>query len=126
MPFEKFIPSRKQRPPQASVKRTGTISIDLGFAQSVGLDKARFVTLYFDPGKRVIGLKPAEPKEEGTIRLSHRKRVSSVRAKPLFEAYGISLEQTTRVPVSFDENLQMVLVPLPAGPRRRRPRKASA
>lgn len=125
MPFEKFVPARRQRPPQASIKRTGTISIDLGFAQSIGLDKARFVTLYFDPAKRVIGLKAAEPKDEGAIRLSHRKRVSSVRAKPLFEAYGIVLDQTTRMPVSYDEKLQMVLVPLPSGPRRRRARKAS-
>lgn len=126
MPFEKFIPARKQKPPQASVKRTGTISVDIGFARQAGLGDARFVTLYFDPQKRLVGIRAADPKEEGAVRMSHRTRVVSVRARPLFQAFGITLEETSRVPVSFDETEAMVVLPLPAAGRRPRgrPRKS--
>lgn len=127
MPFEKFIPARKQKPPQASVKRTGTISVDIAFARQTGLEDSRFVTLYFDAQKRLIGIRPADPKEEGAVRMSHRTRVASVRARPLFQAFGITLEETSRVPVSFDEAEGMVVLPLPAGGRRPRgrPRKSA-
>ncbi|MEP0775190.1 MAG: hypothetical protein HRF46_12590 [Acidobacteriota bacterium] len=127
MPFEKFIPARKQKPPQASIKRTGTISLDAGFASQVGLAEARAVTLYFDPQKRLVGLRAADPKEDGAVRLSHRTRVASVRARPLFQAYGIALEETARVPVSWDEAENLVVLPLPAGGRRPRgrPRKGA-
>ncbi len=120
MPFEKFVPQRKARPPQASVKPTGTISIDLDFSKDVGLDKVEYVTLYFDPARKLLGMKKApNGREEGAFRLSHRKRVSSVRARPLFEEYGITLRQTQRVPVRFDEDEKMVVVPLAAAQRRR-------
>ncbi len=127
MPFEKFIPARKQKSPQASVKRTGTISLDIAFAHQTGLQEARFVTLHFDSQKRLIGIRAADPKEEGAVRMSHRTRVASVRARPLFQAYGIALEETARVPVSFDEAEGMLVLPLPTGGRRPRgrPRKSA-
>jgi len=125
MPFEKFIPARKQKPPQASLKRTGTISLDIAFAQQAGLQEARFVTLHFDTQRRLIGIRAADPKEEGAIRMSHRTRVASVRARPLFQAFNITLDETSRVPVSFDPAEGMVIIPLPSGGRRPRgrPRK---
>ncbi len=125
MPFEKFIPARKQKPPQASLKRTGTISLDIAFARQAGLQDARFVTLHFDAQRRLIGIRAADPKEEGAIRLSQRTRVASVRARPLFQAFNITLDETARVPVSFDEAEGMAILPLPTGGRRPRgrPRK---
>ncbi len=125
MPFEKFIPTRKQKPPQASVKRTGTISLDIAFARQAGLHDARFVTLHFDAQRRLIGIRAADPKEEGAMRLSQRTRVASVRARPLFQAFNITLDATSRVPVSFDQAEGMVVIPLPSGGRRPRgrPRK---
>jgi hypothetical protein len=124
MPFEKFVPRGKEKPAQASVKKTGTVSLDLGFSRSVGLDKANHAILYFDPARKLLGIKPSDPKDEGAVRLSHRKRVTSVRAKPLFEAYGINLESTFRAPVSWDEGEGMVVVPLQAAQRRRgRPKR---
>lgn len=127
MPFEKFIPARKQKPPQASLKRTGTISLDIGFTRQFGLAEARAVTLYFEAQKRLIGIRSADPKEEGAMRLSHRSRVASVRARPFFQAYGITLEKTTHVPLSFDEAEGMIVIPLPSGGRRPRgrPRKTT-
>jgi|YNPBryunderm2012_1023409.scaffolds.fasta_scaffold51279_2 hypothetical protein len=125
MPFEKFIPARKQKPPQASLKRTGTISVDLAFVRQAGLGDAQFVTLHFDAQRRLIGIRAADPKEEGALRMSHRTRVASVRARPFFQAFHITLDETSRVPVSSDPAEGMVIIPLPSGGRRPRgrPRK---
>lgn len=132
MAFEKFVPARQQKPPQASVKKTGTISLDIAYARRYGLGDSGFVTLYFDPQRRKIGLRSADAKEEGAVRFSQRTRVASVRARPLFQTYGIALETTSRVPVSYDETEKMVVVELPSGGRRPggrprgRPRKQPA
>lgn len=120
MPFQKFVPAQQKKTPEASIKRTGTISLDIAFVREVGLGEARFVTLYFDPQKRLIGIRAADQKEEGAMRLSHRTRVASVRARPLFQAFNITLEETSRVPMAFDEGEGMVVFRSPAG--RRRPR----
>ena len=60
MPFEKFIPPRKQKPPQVSVKKTGTISLDTPLVKEFGLDRVDHVVLYFDPAKKLIGIRPAD------------------------------------------------------------------
>lgn len=120
MAFEKFVPPRKQRPPQVSIKRTGTISFDIASVAAFGLDKATHVTLYFDAVRKLVGVKPiSDAKEEGAIRLSHRKRVSSLRARPFFEVFGITLEATSRFPVTLDKESGMAVIELGEVKRRR-------
>ena len=124
MPFEKFIPPRKQKPPQVSVKKTGTISLDTPLVKEFGLDRVDHVVLYFDPAKKLIGIKPADnAKDKAAIKLTHRTRVSSVRARSFFDNYGIKLEKTSRYSAEFDEQNGMVIVALPDVKRRRGPRK---
>lgn len=114
MPFEKFVPPSKRKVPKVSIKSTGTISLDKELVKSAGLDGASHVTLHFDPGQRRIGVRAAsDAKEEGAIKLSHRQRVSSVRARPFFDAYRIDLTRTQRHGARFDEELGMVVVDLP-------------
>src|SRR5208337_673839 len=104
MSFEKFVPPRKQKPPQVSIKRTGTITFDNALAGAFGLGRASHVILYFDAGKKLIGVKAAhDGREEGAMKLSHRKRVSSVRARAFFETFGIRLDRISRCPVSQEK-----------------------
>ena len=124
MPFEKFVPPRRQKPPQVSIKRTGTITFDAGFAGTLGLSKVGHVTLYFDPAKKLVGVRPApDPKEEGALKLSHRKRVSSVRARSFFETYGITLTVTQKYPVQHDKDAGMAVISMGEIKRRRGPRR---
>lgn len=124
MGFEKFVPPRRQRPPQVSIKKTGTVTFDMNWVSVHGLDKVNYVTLYFDPAHKLLGVRPAnDAKEEGALRISHRKRVSSVRARQLFEVYGLNLDKTARFPVHFDEEQGMAVVSLGDVKRRRGPRK---
>ena len=124
MPFEKFVPPRKLKPPQVSIKRTGTITFDKSLAAAYGLGRALHVILYFESGKKLIGVKAAhDGREEGAIKLAHRKRVSSVRARAFFEAFGIRLDSTNRCPVAPEREDGMVIIDVGEIKRRRGPRK---
>ncbi len=124
MAFEKFVPPRKPKPPQVSLKRTGTITFDNAFAGTFGLAKASHAIIYFDPTRKLVGVKPArDPKDEGAMRISHRKRVCSLRARSFFEVYGITLDRTAHYPVKLDKDGAMALVDLADAKRRRGPRK---
>ena len=124
MAFEKFLPPRKAKPPQVSIKRTGTITFDNALAATYGLGKASHAILYFDPARKLVGVKPErDAKDEGAMKLSHRKRVSSLRARAFFEVYGITLDRTAHYPVRHDKESGMAVVDLGDLKRRRGPRK---
>jgi len=124
MAFEKFVPPRMAKPDRVSIKRTGTISFDAALAAAFGLARAGHAILYFDPSKKLIGVKPTrDPKDEGALKLTHRTRVTSLRARAFFEVYGIRLERTAHYPVSFDKGAGMAVVDVGGVKRRRGPRK---
>ena len=124
MSFERFLPPRKARPPQVSIKRTGAITFDNALAATYGLADVSHAILYYDAAKKLVGVQPARgPKEEGAMRLSHRKRVSSLRARAFFEVYGINLDRTAHYPVRLDTKTGMAVIDLGDVTRRRGPRK---
>jgi hypothetical protein len=113
MPFEKFVPPDKEKPPQVSIKRTGTITFYKAWMAAHGMGKASHVILFFDPTKKLVGVRVArDPREEGAMKLTHRKRVSSVRARQFFERYRIKLERTSRYPLSHDKGAAMAIIDL--------------
>jgi len=124
MSFEKFIPPRKEKPPQVSIKRTGTITFDKTLAGTYGLGRASHVILYFDPSKKLIGVRAAQDgREEGAMKLSHRKRVSSVRARAFFETFGINVDRTSRCPVAHAKEDGMAVIDVGGVKRRRGSRR---
>ena len=126
MPFERFIPPARQRPPQVSIKRTGTITFYKAWMAAHGMGNASHVILFFDPARKLVGVRGArDSREEGAMKLTHRKRVSSVRARPFFEKYRIKLDRTTRYPVSHDRGSAMAIIDL-RGAKRRAGRRRSA
>jgi hypothetical protein len=122
MAFEKFVPPSRPRTTQVSIKRAGTISFDRPAAIACGLDRATHATLHFDSTHKLIGVTPASSGEEGALRLYHRTRVSSLRAKAFFDFYGIELTVTRRYAITVDEGAGMAVIPLGPVKRRRGPR----
>jgi hypothetical protein len=111
--FEKFIPPQKTKTPRVSIKRTGTIAFDATAVVAFGLAGVPGVALYFDPTRKLIGVKAmANLKEEGALRLTHRKRVSSVRARLFFESYGIPLLETYRLVATLERESGMIVLDL--------------
>jgi len=122
MAFEKFVPPSRPRTTQVSIKRAGTISFDRSAAIACHLDRASHATLHFDPTHKLIGVRPAAAGDEGALRLSHRTRVSSLRARAFFEFYGIELTVTRRYAITIDQEAGMAVIPLGPVKRRRGPR----
>lgn len=122
MAFEKYVPPSRPRTTQVSIKRAGTISFDRAAAVACGLDRASHATLHFDPLHKLIGVRPAAAGEEGALRLSHRTRVSSLRARAFFDFYGIELTVTRRFAITIDTATGMAVIPLGPVKRRRGPR----
>ncbi len=127
MPFERFIPPDKQKPPQVSIKRTGTITFYKSWMAAHGLGKTSHVILFFDPSKKLVGVRAAhDGKEEGAMKLTQRKRVCSVRARQFFEKYRIRIERTSRYPLSHDKGAAMAVIDLRALKRRPGRRRKAA
>ncbi len=119
MSFEKFIPPDREKPPQVSIKRTGTITFYKAWMAAHGLGKTSHVLLFFDPSRKLVGVKAArDGREEGAMKLTQRKRVCSVRARQFFEKYRITLERTSRYPLAHDKGAAMAVIDL-RGLRRR-------
>lgn len=113
MTFEKFIPPRKKKAPYVSLKRTGTITFDAAAVEAFGLLEVPGVALFFDPDRRLVGVQVMpDLKEEGTHKLTHRKRVSSVRARAFFECFGIQLIRTCRLPVTREPESGLIVLDL--------------
>ncbi len=113
MSFEKFIPPDREKPPQVSIKRTGTITFYKTWMAAHGLGKTSHVLLFFDPSRKLVGVKAArDGREEGAMKLTQRKRVCSVRARQFFEKYRIALERTSRYPLAHDKGTAMAVIDL--------------
>lgn len=120
MSFEKFVPPKQKRAPQAAIKATGTISIPRDFAAEYHFADAAAATLHFDKERKLVGVQPTgNVREPGAFKLSHRQRVASVRARAFFEHYGIPLAGTKHFPLSFDPEAGMAIIAL--GELKRRP-----
>ncbi len=120
MPFEKYVPPKREKPHEATLRKTGTISIPTAFSRAHGLSDAPFVTLYFEKDRKLVGVKPAaDAQEEGAVKVSRRQRVISVPARSFFEHYGVPLTATRRCPLRFDTAEGMAVISL--GSVKRRP-----
>ena len=124
MPFERFLPPRKAKPPQVSIKRTGAITFDNVLAATFGLADASHAILYYDAAKKLVGVQPARgPKEEGAMKLSHRKRVSSLPRPRLLRGLRHQSRPRAHYPVRLDTKTGMAVIDLGDVTRRRGPRK---
>ncbi len=127
MPFEKFVPPDREKPPQVSIKRTGTITFYKSWMAAHGLGKVSHVILFFDASKKLVGVRGArDGKEEGALKLTQRKRVCSVRARQFFERYRITIERTSRYPLAHDKSTAMAVIDLRGLTRRPGRRRKAA
>ena len=124
MPFEKFVPPKPAGPnPKATIRPSGLISFDAASVDRFGLDEAGFGVLFFDPTRKLIGLRLTDDEsEEGALKLTRRRRSVSIKAPSFFESYGIPIEQPSRFDVAHDDKDGLITINL-QNVRRRRGRR---
>jgi len=127
MPFERFVPAAKSvARPRATIRPTGLISFDSAAVEAFELGGAAHAVLYFDPGRKLIGVKPvAKGTEEGGFALSRRRGSVSLKAPEFFTRYGLAFSKPLIVEVGHDASEGMLTISVKEVPRRRgRPPKA--
>ncbi|MFV2072609.1 MAG: hypothetical protein ACC742_08155 [Thermoanaerobaculales bacterium] len=127
MAFEKFIPPQTSGArPRATIRPSGLISFDAAAVESYGLQSASYAVLFFDKTRKMVGVKiSADSNEEGTLKLSRRRRSVSLKAPQFFDLYGLSFEEAQRFDVGRDADSNMLTISLKNVQRRRgrRPKK---
>ena len=127
MAFEKFIPPQTSGArPRATIRPSGLISFDAAAVESYGLQSASYAVLFFDKTRKMVGVKvSADSNEEGTLKLSRRRRSVSLKAPQFFDLYGLSFEEAQRFDVGRDADSKMLTISLKNVQRRRgrRPKK---
>lgn len=140
MPFIQFIPGASNQKIQAILTAKGLLALSADAVKAFGLENATHVLLFFDPDRRALGLRAAKPEESGALKVTRRKRVTSLSIRALLEQYRLVVPGKLIMEPQFDEKENLVIIPLlgvrmkpgrrPTAPRpkvmRRPARKAAA
>jgi hypothetical protein len=113
--------------PRATIRPSGLISFDAAAVAAFGLNKASHVVLFFDKGRKLIGVQITNNgNEAGAFALSRRRRSVSLKAPQFFAQYGLAFEESQRFDIGDDKASKMLTVSMKNVQRRRgrRPKKA--
>jgi hypothetical protein len=128
MGFEKYVPRKvaAKSTPQVTIRKTGLISFDAAAVQEFKLADVGFFVLFFDKGKKALGVQRSSSGEAtGSIPTSRRRRTVSVKAPQFFEHWGFLLDDVQKYPVTLDKESDLLIVDL-SSIKRRRGRRARA
>lgn len=127
MPFVQFVPESVAENIQASLTPKGTLSLNAAALRAFGLENATHVFLFFDPERRAIGLRAANPQLPGAVRLMRRKRVAAVQVAALLRFYRLLVTGKLLIEPVRDEKENLIVLPLLGARKRpgRRPQRPS-
>jgi len=90
MGFEKWTAkSRVFRRPTITLARDAR-TFYLNRTALAGLGGADWVSLWFDPGRRMVSIRPAKPTEEGSYHIMRDGERGSICCQAFAHAYGLS------------------------------------
>ena len=97
MAFERFEKIGTIFKVKASISNKGVINLSQGACHFFGLteDNSRFVELYYDKDRRLIGMKFVKEKEGSVATVRYRVSSLDFSAKSLLEYYKIQPERTS-------------------------------
>ncbi len=121
MAFEKFIPPQTSGVrPRATIRPSGLISFDSATVEAFGLKSASYAVLYFDKTRKIVGVQISKnANEDGSLKLSRRRRSVSLKAPQFFDLYGLSFDEAQRFDVGLDPDSKMLTISLKSVQRRR-------
>ena len=128
MPFERFVPASKAVVrPRATIRPTGLISFDAAAVEEFKLASATHALLFFDAGRKIIGVKAASKgTEEGAFKLARRRGSSSLKAPEFFARFGLAFSKPQSFDVGHDAAEDLLTINVKEVPRRRGRRPKSA
>lgn len=112
MPFVQFIPAASNQKIQATLTAKGLLALSADAVKAFGLENTTHVLLFFDPDRRMLGLRAAQPEERGALKLTRRKRVTSLSIKALLDQYRLVVPGKLIMEPQFDEKENLLVIPL--------------
>ncbi len=121
MAFERFIPPKiVAARPKATIRPSGLVSFDAAAVEAFRLDKSSHAVLFFDKGRKLVGVKPTNNgNEDGALPLSRRRRSVSLKSPYFFDSCAISLPRPQRFDVAYDDRDGMMLISVKSVQRKR-------
>lgn len=114
MDLEKFEPTGGRagaNQPLISIRKSAGIGINQPALEKYFND-AEAAEVYYDESENVIGLKPAEEKQQDNYTLTRTENGGSVTPKAFFNQYDLAPEVTKRYEPEWNGNNTIVLVHL--------------
>lgn len=105
MAFERYLRQRAESmKPAASLWKTGQIGINGAALRELGLEKMTHVVLFYDRGRKKIGLRFADSgREESAVKLVRRGKGAAVFARGFVKYYGEDITKARRFKLVRDE-----------------------
>lgn len=95
--FEKFVKRGRELAPKATIRKTGQISFNSAFIQKQNLNENKYAVLYYDKGKKKIGLQfTNDENEEGKLKIQKGKNFMTVSARAFLDFYEIPYTDTKK------------------------------
>lgn len=112
MPFIQIFPEGEDKKIQATLTAKGLLGLSADAIQAFGLESTTHVLLFFDPERRILGLRPAASDEPGALKLTRRKRITSLSIRPLLDQYRLVVPGKLIMEPALDEKENLVVIPL--------------
>jgi len=113
MAFKKFIFSGISFRPKVSIRKSGMCGFNNALIKKYNLKNYKYVVLYFDNEKKIIGFKfTNNDNEEGIYRLSIRDKSASFSGKSFLDYYGINYNNIKRYDAEWDNTNKILIIKL--------------
>jgi hypothetical protein len=111
MGFEKFVLSGKSFRPKVSIRKSGMFGFNNALINKFNIKSYKFVILFFDKEKKIIGFKFSNNnEEEGIYKLSIREKSVSFSGKAFLDFYDIKVTNTKRFEANWDNKNEMLVI----------------
>jgi len=113
MEFKKFIRTKQNYEPAATIRRNGTLSFNRLAAEFLPEDKP-YATLYSEKKEGLIGIKFAAEKEEHACKITRSKNgkgTPTISCQAFLNSMGISYREGSWLyAVTWDEKREMMII----------------
>lgn len=122
MGFEKWVPKANEtsRPASATIVQSRLIRLAKPVATMLNLRGKDKAQLFYDKKRRIIGIKPADSKEEAA-KVRQSEKSTSIHVPNFFEDYDIDVPGIKRYKCWWDDTEKMAVIDISKPSRRGRP-----
>lgn len=112
MSFTPFLNESSKRPlgPSVRIQPSGNLDINAEAMELLDRKQVGWVSLWFDPETRQIGLKPCEEEYENAYPIRPVSSMGRVSGKAFLACFDITPAKSVRCPVDWSDEHKMLII----------------